>query len=182
MKKVFYALTSAALLTVGIIACSKEDKTKSLITYDKLTIETTDKKGPTVTFNVGCDIARPKYNCEKGVWLCNCEIDISVDLFGISSGGGNNDSKNKERMTLVGFEIGSLNNQKFIVIDFNQEEHIAKGEQFFFAETGEDFVMPKEISSRLGYRELVLKSGQYIIDYDRNPNGSVIIELAKAVK
>jgi hypothetical protein len=185
MKRVIYVLSAAALLTVGIIACSKENQEIEKVTYEKLAIETSEKKaGPGVGFNLKCDIARPKFDCEKGNWLCNCTIDVDV-TFGFISGGNNGESNNPtkgERASIVGFEVGNFNGSKYIVVDFLQDDHVAKGENVFYSEAGENYTVPREISSRLGYKELVLKAGQYEIDYDRNPNGSVIIELAKAVK
>jgi hypothetical protein len=185
MKRVIYVLSAAALLTVGIIACSKESQQIEKLSYDKLSIETSDKKvNPEVGFTIKCDIARPKFDCLKGTWLCDCTIEFDVD-FGFVSGGSNGGSSNptkRDRASKVGFEVGNYNRKKYIVVDFLQNDHVVKGENVFYSESGENYALPREISSRLGYKELVLKAGEYEINYDRNPNGSVIIELAKAVK
>ncbi|MFP5470061.1 MAG: hypothetical protein ACLGGV_00555 [Bacteroidia bacterium] len=181
------SISKIAIIAVTVIAisCIKRSHDIEKITKDNILTEELDKKIPIpkIDISVHCDIARPKFDCESGTWLCDCYVDVNVDIFGNISGGNNgNNPKNKERLAFLDLAIEEQNSQKQIVINFKEEDNIVKGEDFFFSEAGEDFVMPKEISSRLGYRELVLKSGKYPIDYSRNPNGSVIIELAKAVK
>ena len=95
-------------------------------------------------------IARPKYNCERGVWICKLKGKIDLNLGDVIA-------------TLVpGEKNGTL------VIVFNNDlPASAKQQGYFFAEKGEEILLSEEMCRLLNLQMgTKILSGKYPIQSD----------------
>ena len=99
---------------------------------------------PKVTVGVEFTIGRPKFFCEKGIWICKPKLDIDVDL---AARGVNANFTDNGDGTLTIDLLSPL------------PEEAAE----FFAENDESVSLPSAICAKLGYGSVTLIPGHYRI-------------------
>lgn len=94
-------------------------------------------------------IARPIHHCQKGVWICQLKGKIDID---------------------AGDVVGTIlpgEKQGTIILVFNQKlpTHVMN-EGFFYAEKGEEVIVPTGICRALGVSKMTILPGRYKIEND----------------
>jgi hypothetical protein len=171
-----YKILTMIFFCFTFVSCEKQEVKQQNERFFDDDIKT--KANREITISISCNFGRRKYSCLEGAWFCVNSCEITVEGYEKVSRGGH---KNNDRTLGVDFRVENNNNKEVVFVNF-KENNILNGEPYLFAEEGEDFTLPREISAILGYKELVLKHGKYEIDYSQNPNGEAVIDLAKAVK
>jgi hypothetical protein len=106
-----------------------------------------------VYVNVSFEIGRPKFNCDRGVWICNWDGDVKVEL--------------PKAEGIYETTDGTF------TLKFHSElskEAIATG--FFYAESGESVPLPSSVLNQIGKRIRIVPD-KYKIDFSASKFGTV---------
>lgn len=117
-------------------------------------------------------IARPKHDCEKGLWICFVEVMVETKVIGSTAAS-----------RMVEAELLLPRDRNGVYLRLYGDLPGEGGEQnltTMYAESGEEYEMPDEVCERLGLDRLVLYPGDYeLIDIE---NGQRLIHIDALVQ
>lgn len=116
---------------------------------------------PKGSIGITFDLARPKKDCKSGLWICRIKTTATLD--GVVD----------EIIDRLVSGMITNNTDGTVKIEF-QSPLMEKGN--FFAERGEEVLLPAEISKALGYNSVTLIPGNYPVQSD-GKYGYVIIPI-----
>ncbi|MBK7763557.1 MAG: hypothetical protein IPI46_09320 [Bacteroidetes bacterium] len=117
---------------------------------------------PKVTIKLEFELARPKYKCLSGTWICNMKGGIDADV----------DVTPRTISSLV-----TMNPDGTMLLEFQTK--LPEQSTEFYGDVDEKFILPVELAEKFGYSSIEIIPGTYRINPPSKGNyGSVVLRVS----
>lgn len=117
---------------------------------------------PKVTIKLEFELARPKYKCLSGTWICHMKGDVDTDI---------------EITPRTISSLVTMNSDGTMLLEFQTK--LPEQSTEFYGDSDEKFILPSELAEKFGYNNIEIIPGSYRINPPTKGNyGSVLLRVS----